>query len=77
LLHDLPVGEIVGQVTPLSAGADDPAEGVEDVSEVVFSLGCVGWEECQVREDQVPFLVGEVTWVCFARHAGRVLRIPT
>ena len=49
LVDHLPGGEVVGQVAPGGAAADEPAQGVEDVAEVVDALAGVLGEQAEIR----------------------------
>ena len=63
LVDRLPGGEVLGQVAPGGAAADEPAEGVEDVAEVVDALAGVLGEQAEVGDDELPFGVGDVAGV--------------
>ncbi len=59
--------EVRGQHAPFCAGPHHPAQAVEDRAQVVPPLRRVFAHEGEVRGDQVPFLVADVTRVGFAR----------
>ena len=63
LVDRRPGREVLGDVTPLGAGADDPAEGVEDVAEAVLALAGVLGEQAEVGQDELPLGVGDVAGV--------------
>ena len=63
LVDHLPGGEVLGQVAPRGAGADEPAQGVEDVAEVVDPLAGVLGQEAEIGDDELPFGVGDVAGV--------------
>jgi hypothetical protein len=54
LIDRLPRREVLGQVAPLGAGANDPPQGVEDVAEVVDPLAGVLREGAEIRGDELP-----------------------
>ena len=64
LLVDRRPGREVGrEVTPGGAGADEPAQGVEDVAEVMLTLAGVLGQQAEVGQDELPFGVGDVAGV--------------
>jgi hypothetical protein len=50
----IPGREVLGEVTPLGSGADDPAEGVEDVAEAVLALAGILGQEAEIEQDELP-----------------------
>jgi hypothetical protein len=50
-------------VTPLSPGADEPAEGVEDVAQIMLAPAGVFGEQAEIGPDELPLRVGGVTGV--------------
>ena len=63
LIDHLPGREVLGQVTPGGAAADDPTEGVEDVAEVVDALAGVLGQQAEIGPDELPLGVGDVAGV--------------
>ena len=63
LIHGGPGGKIMGQVTPLAAGLDDVADGVEEVPQRVLTLRGVFAHQGEVGEEELPFRVGDVTGI--------------
>ena len=63
LVDGLPGGEVLGQVAPGGAAADQPPRGVEDVAEVVDALAGVLGEQAEVGDDELPFGVRDVAGV--------------
>ena len=62
LVDRLPGGEVLGQVAPGGAAADEPSQGVEDVAEVVDALAGVLGEQAEVGDDELPFGVARRRW---------------
>ena len=65
LIDHLPGREVLRQVPPGGAAADQPPGGVEDVSEVVDALAGVLGQEAEVGDDELPFRVRDVAGVRF------------
>ena len=63
LVDRRPGREVLGEITPGGAGADDPAKGVQDVAEVMLALGGVLGQEAEIGEYELPFGVGDVAGV--------------
>src|SRR3954451_18200163 len=61
-------GEVAGEVTPLATGAEDVEDGVEDVAHVSLTGPPAGLDGRDVRLDQGPLRVGEVTGVVVRFH---------
>ena len=61
-------GEVAGEVTPLAAGAEDVEDGVDDVPHVGLAGPPAGVDGRDVRLDQGPLPVGEVTGVVVRFH---------
>jgi hypothetical protein len=58
-----PGGEVLGQVAPRRAGADDPAQAVEDIAEVILALGGILGQQAEVGDDELPLGVGNIAGV--------------
>src|SRR5262249_1507067 len=65
LIDHLPGGEVGRQVAPRGAAADEPAQGVEDIAEIVDALAGVLGQQAEVGDDELPFGVGDITGVGF------------
>jgi hypothetical protein len=63
LVDRFPGGKVLGQIAPRGTATDQPAGGVEDVAEVVDALACVLGEQAEVRDDELPLGVGDITGV--------------
>src|SRR5512135_3090741 len=59
--------EVHGEVSPLTAGAEDVKDGVEDVSHVGLAGSSAGIDG-DVRLDQGPLIVGDVAGVVVRSH---------
>ena len=59
--------EVLGQVTPLAAGAEDVEDGIDDVAQVGLAGPSAGIDG-HVRFDQAPLGVGEVAGVGLCSH---------
>ena len=60
----------MGQIIPLTAGAELIEDGVDDFTEIDFSIFAssdFGWNE---SGEDVPLGIGEVGWIGFACHFG-------
>jgi hypothetical protein len=71
LVDGLPWGKVVGQHPPRRTGPHDPLQRVEDLAQVVGTLGDILADERQVGGDEGPLLVGDVGRVGLSvlRHA--------
>ena len=68
LVDRLPAGEVVGQHPPRRPGADEPAQGIEDLVQVVVPLRGVGGHQGEIGGHEGPFVVRDVaraggTWI--------------
>ena len=63
LVDGLPRGEVLGQVAPGGAAADQPSRGVEDIAQVVDALAGVLGEQAEIGDDELPFGVRDVAGV--------------
>ncbi len=57
----------MGNHAPGRTGGDDPAQGIEDLTQSVTALRSVLSEERKVRSDEGPFLVADIAGI---RRAG-------
>src|SRR5215203_466579 len=73
LVDRLPGGQVVGHVSPRRAGAYNPPQPVEDLAQVVVSLGSIFSDEREVRGEEVPLFVGNVTGVWFSSSHEQML----
>ena len=67
LIDHLPGREVLGEVTPRGAAAYHPAEGIEDVAEVVDTLSGVLGQQAEIGADEVPLGVGSIAGVRLVR----------
>ena len=74
LVDRLPRGEVVRQHPPFRPCAHDPAQGVEDLAQVVVAPGSVEAHQGQVREDELPLGIGDIGRIGLAlsTHAASV-----
>lgn len=63
MIDGRPGWEILGDVTPLGPGADDPAEGIEDIAKTMLALAGVLWEQAEVGQDEFARGVGDVAGI--------------
>jgi hypothetical protein len=70
LVDRLPGWKLPGQVAPGGAGMHDPAQGVEDLAQVVTPLRGIFGHQRQIRRHEGPFLVADIGRV---RLAGATL----
>src|SRR5271165_937025 len=63
LVDHLPGREVLGQVAPRRAGANDPPQAVEDVAEVIDPLAGVLGQEAEIGDDEFPFGVGDIAGI--------------
>jgi hypothetical protein len=63
----------VGHVSPRRAGAYDPPQPVEDLAQIVLALRGVLSDEREVRSDEVPLFVRNVTGVWFSSSHDQML----
>ena len=67
--------EVLGQVTPLAAGAQDVEDGIDDVAQVGLAGPAAGVDG-QVRLDQGPLRVGDVAGVGLRSHTSFYASTP-
>jgi hypothetical protein len=67
LVHHGPGRKLMRDQAPRRPGANHPAQGVEDFAQGVAALAAIFAQQGEVRGDQGPFLIGNVTR---ARPAG-------
>ena len=67
LVDGLPAGEVVRQHPPLGPRAGQPAQGVEDLTQVVAPLRRVFTHQGKVGGDEGPFLVADISRIGLAR----------
>ena len=63
LVDHLPGGEVLGQVAPRRAGADDPPEAIEHIAEVVDALAGVLRKQAEIGDHEGPFGIRNIAGV--------------
>ena len=77
LVDRTPGWEVAGQVAPGSAGAHQPAQGVEDLAQGIVSLGSLLAHQAQIGGYEGPLVIGNVTGIGLAAGAvQRMAHIP-
>jgi hypothetical protein len=66
LVDGVPRREVVVEETSLCTGANQPAEGIEDLAEGMLTLGGVLTHQGEVGGGELSLLVAHVTWVGFS-----------
>ena len=56
----------MGQEPPARTGTRHPAQGVEDLAQIIVALRGIKAHQRQIGEDEVPFIVGDIGGVGFA-----------
>ena len=70
LVDRFPGRQIVGQHAPGGAGPHQPAQGGEDLAQVVTALGGLGGQQGEVGGHDGPLGIGDVTGIGAARWRG-------
>src|SRR6516165_4756874 len=60
--------EVLGEVTPLAAGAEDVEDGVGDIPQVGLSGSAAGADRREVALDQGPLRVSDVAGIMVCSH---------
>ena len=63
LVDHLPGREVLGEVAPRGSGPHRPAQGVEDVAEVMDPLAGILRQQTEIGQDEFPIGVGDVAGV--------------
>jgi hypothetical protein len=68
LVHRRPRRQIMRHPPPRRLCADDPAQAIEDLAQAVLPRRRLFGHKGQIREDQGPFIITDITGVRFACH---------
>jgi hypothetical protein len=68
LIHRMPGRQVMRHHVPCHPCSDHPAQAIKDLAYAVFPLGGVFGHQSQIRGDQSPFLIADITGICFACH---------
>jgi len=68
LVDRLPRRKVRGQPSPWRAGAHDVAHRVEDFTQIVAPLGRRLGQQAQIRSDELPFFVADITGIGASVH---------